>query len=232
VRETVEAVRECLAAGGSGKTAEGAPAVSLTALARDLKLDKNSVHHRVKKATAPGYLANLETRRGKPAQIVLADPLPEEGEILPLPAALECWSDFRGDSQEGVYLASGGNGHLVINQGVTEGAQEGIPPSDIHPPENGSNTPTAASTPSNGDGAAWGPFSRYPRDDVEPVCDRCGVPGSDVHGQLIRAHGGLFHPRCATEERAKGPWRGRTREVPPDRRPALGPPGDSLDDLK
>jgi hypothetical protein len=66
----------------------------------------------------------------------------------------------------------------------------------------------------------------------EPACQRCGCPGSPVHGQLIRAHGGLFHPRCATEERAKGPWRGRTREVPPDRRPALGPPGDSLDDLK
>jgi hypothetical protein len=68
----------------------------------------------------------------------------------------------------------------------------------------------------------------------EPVCQRCGVPGGPVHGQLIRAGqggaAGHYHPRCWTEERTKGPL--RRREVPPDRRPALGPEGDSLDDFK
>jgi hypothetical protein len=63
---------------------------------------------------------------------------------------------------------------------------------------------------------------------------RCGVPGSPVHGQLIRAGqggaAGHYHPRCWTEERTKGPL--RRREVPPDRRPGLGPAGDSLDDFK
>jgi curved DNA-binding protein CbpA len=68
----------------------------------------------------------------------------------------------------------------------------------------------------------------------EPVCQRCGIPGGPVHGQLIRAGqggaAGHYHPRCWTEERTKGPL--RRREVPPDRRPALGPLGDSLDDFK
>jgi hypothetical protein len=65
----------------------------------------------------------------------------------------------------------------------------------------------------------------------EPICQRCGVPGSVVLGQLIRAGldgaAGHFHQRCWTEERTRGP----RRHVPPDRRPGLGPEGDSLDDL-
>jgi hypothetical protein len=67
--------------------------------------------------------------------------------------------------------------------------------------------------------------------DDEPACRRCRIPAG-AHGELIAcgANGsaGLYHQRCWTEERTKGP---RRREVPPDRRPALGPPGDSLDDL-
>jgi hypothetical protein len=68
----------------------------------------------------------------------------------------------------------------------------------------------------------------------EPVCRRCGIPGNATHGQLIRAGrdgaAGHYHPRCWTEERIRGPF--RRREVPLDRRPALGPLGDSLDDLQ
>src|SRR5262249_17362187 len=114
VRETVEAVRKCLAAGGRGQTADGDPTVSLTALAKKLKLDKNSVHHRVKKAIVAGYLANQETRKGKAAQIVLAEALPEEIEVLPDPAVLECWSHYGGDVPGEAYPRPGGNGHLHI----------------------------------------------------------------------------------------------------------------------
>jgi hypothetical protein len=125
VRETVEVVRKCLAAGGSGQTADGAPTVSLTALAKELKLDKNSVHHRVRKATAAGYLANQERQKGKPAQIVLAEPLPEEREVLPAPRALECWSHYGGGVPGEAYQRVDGNGHLHVNQGVREGCQGG-----------------------------------------------------------------------------------------------------------
>ena len=59
----------------------------------------------------------------------------------------------------------------------------------------------------------------------EPVCRRCGVPATVHYGALIECghngSAGLFHARCWTDERTKGPLR----------KPALGPPGDSLDDL-
>jgi hypothetical protein len=81
VRETVEAVKECL-------DDTGAAAISMTALARELELDKNSVHHRVRKAITAGYLENQEDKRGKPARIVLGEPLPGEREILPPPGVM------------------------------------------------------------------------------------------------------------------------------------------------
>jgi hypothetical protein len=86
VRETVEAVKRCLGNGGGD--------VSLTALAKALRLDKNSVHHRVGKAIKAGYLLNNQERRGKPAQIVLGEPLPEEQDLLPAPEALECGGEY------------------------------------------------------------------------------------------------------------------------------------------
>src|SRR5262249_8859285 len=69
--------------------------------------------------------------------------------------------------------------------------------------------------------------------DDESVCQRCGIPVNATCGQLIRAGrdgaAGHYHPRCWTEERTKGPWQRRSSA---DRRPALGPEGDSLDDLR
>jgi hypothetical protein len=66
----------------------------------------------------------------------------------------------------------------------------------------------------------------------DPICRRCGVPSSEMFGPLIpcgaNGSAGLYHLRCWTEERT----RAQRRHVSPDRRPALGPPGDSLDDLQ
>jgi hypothetical protein len=60
----------------------------------------------------------------------------------------------------------------------------------------------------------------------EPVCKRCGVPAG-AYGKLIACgpagSAGLYHQRCWTEERT-----GRRTA----NKPALGPLGDSLDDLK
>src|SRR3984893_6711956 len=36
----------------------------------------------------PGYLVNLEIRRGRPARIVLGDPMPEMVKLLPAPGEL------------------------------------------------------------------------------------------------------------------------------------------------
>jgi hypothetical protein len=80
LRETVQAVRELLDA-----QVPGQPGVSVTQLAQRLALDKAAASRRQKVACDRGYLRNLETQRGKPARLVLGDPLPDDLEILPTP---------------------------------------------------------------------------------------------------------------------------------------------------
>src|SRR5262249_21699249 len=52
------------------------------------KLNKSAVSRRVAAALDAGVLRNLEDRKGKPARLVLGDPLPEEIELLPRPERL------------------------------------------------------------------------------------------------------------------------------------------------
>ena len=71
VRELVEAVA------GSEEP------LSIAQLANLLGLDKSATSRRWQNARARGYVKNLEEKKGKPARIVLADPLPDDVEILP-----------------------------------------------------------------------------------------------------------------------------------------------------
>jgi hypothetical protein len=52
----------------------------------------------------------------------------------------------------------------------------------------------------------------------EPVCRRCGIPAG-AFGEIVpcgpNGSAGLYHLRCWTDERTKGPLR----------KPPLGPPG-------
>lgn len=65
--------------------------VSVIEIAKVLKLDKSAASRRVAEAVSRGYLANSETRKGRPARIVLGEPLPGNIEILPHPNKLgEC----------------------------------------------------------------------------------------------------------------------------------------------
>jgi hypothetical protein len=57
-------------------------------LAAKLVLDKSVTSRRVREATDRGYLVNLESRRGRPARIILGDPMPEMVKLLPEPAEL------------------------------------------------------------------------------------------------------------------------------------------------
>jgi hypothetical protein len=67
--------------------------LSIAALATMLGLDKSATSRRWQAARAGGYLKNLEERKGRPARIVLGDPLPDEVEILPsLARLIECCS--------------------------------------------------------------------------------------------------------------------------------------------
>jgi hypothetical protein len=73
VRETVHAV--------AGAGLENG--ISIAKLAQVLKVDKAAASRRWGRAKAGGYLKNLEDKRGKPARIVLAEPLPEDVQVLP-----------------------------------------------------------------------------------------------------------------------------------------------------
>ena len=74
VRETVEKLARLLSDEES---------VTIAKLAEELELDKSSTWRRVKSAIDRGYVKNLEDRRGRPARLVLGDPLPDDIEILP-----------------------------------------------------------------------------------------------------------------------------------------------------
>lgn len=76
LRETVRAVEEL-------QSEAGADGVSMTVLGQRLQLDKSSTSRRAKDAIAKGYLKNLEDKRGRPARLVIGDPLPEEITVLP-----------------------------------------------------------------------------------------------------------------------------------------------------
>ena len=82
IRETVETVARLLAAPGiDGR-------LTFRQISDALELAPSSGKWRIDRAIALGYLVNDETRRGQPARIHLGDPLPEEQEALPPPAAL------------------------------------------------------------------------------------------------------------------------------------------------
>jgi hypothetical protein len=69
----------------------GKAEVSVTEIGKALKLDRSAASRRVADATTRGYLANNETRKGRPARITLGDPLPSDRQILPHPDELaEC----------------------------------------------------------------------------------------------------------------------------------------------
>ena len=94
IRETVQAV--------STLQADSPQGVSLPKLAKVLNIDKSAGSRRVKDAESKGYLVNLEDQKGKPARLVLGDPLPEDAELLPAPENLECCSvaDQKGGIQK------------------------------------------------------------------------------------------------------------------------------------
>ncbi len=89
VRETVAAVQTLLA--------DGHPEASLRQIAHALGLDKSAAARRIATAVQLGYLRNLEDRKGRPARLILGEPLPESVSILPSCEVLHCCSVDRGD---------------------------------------------------------------------------------------------------------------------------------------
>jgi hypothetical protein len=81
VRDAVTAISELA-------TKAGCNGVSLTELAEKLGLDKSTTSRRANDAIARGYLRNLEEKKGRPARLVIGDPLPADVEVLPTVATL------------------------------------------------------------------------------------------------------------------------------------------------
>lgn len=74
--------------------------VSVGQVAKQLNIDKSAASRRVQSAIKAGYLQNLETKKGRPARLVLGDPLPNEQTILPTLDRLRCCSVD--DESEGI----------------------------------------------------------------------------------------------------------------------------------
>ena len=72
-RETVRAVEHL-------DNGEGA---TVRAIAARLNLDRSAAQRRAHSARERGYVTNLEEKRGRPARYAIADPLPDELELLP-----------------------------------------------------------------------------------------------------------------------------------------------------
>ena len=89
VRETVERRRFLVASGESE--------VSQADLRSRLKLDKSAISRRVAEALDRGYLRNLEDKKGRPARLIMGDPLPDELDVLPTPERLRGCAVVQGD---------------------------------------------------------------------------------------------------------------------------------------
>jgi hypothetical protein len=74
--------------------------MDLSMLANHLHLDKSPTSRRVAIAIQHGYLKNLEDGKGRPARLVLGEPLPEDIELLPRAEVLQ-----RCSVEAGVYTS-------------------------------------------------------------------------------------------------------------------------------
>jgi hypothetical protein len=79
VRETVEVVKKLK------KSPAWSGGVPQSEVKKILGLDKGTVSRRIGHAIGLGYLLNEEERQGRPARLILGDPLPDEVEVLPRP---------------------------------------------------------------------------------------------------------------------------------------------------
>jgi hypothetical protein len=116
VRETVEAIADLIA--------EGAVEVRQTDLRSALKLDRSVISRRVAAALDGGFLKNLEERKGRPARLVLGDPLPENREVMPTPDRL-AGERLHDCVRDGVDKMGGPPLHDAREERVERGATDG-----------------------------------------------------------------------------------------------------------
>ncbi|MBA3688917.1 MAG: hypothetical protein H0W81_08835 [Chloroflexi bacterium] len=84
VRQVVEAVAQVRARGHNHATHEQMGEV--------LGIDRSAAGRRARHAISLGLLTNEETKRGRPARLVVGTPLPDQQQVLPPPDALANWA--------------------------------------------------------------------------------------------------------------------------------------------
>jgi hypothetical protein len=91
VRETVQSVEKLIKEGDR-------ESVTIKQVSAELELEYQPTHRRVSMALDAEYLKNLEERKGRPARLVVGDPLPKDREVLPEPGELNVftYSGFTG----------------------------------------------------------------------------------------------------------------------------------------
>ncbi len=87
--------------------------VTIKMVAERLSLDESAAYRRVRAAMEKGYLKNLEPRRGCPAKLQTAEPLPEDAELLPSVDALKACR-VAGDSEGSDPVQSSGKRALRL----------------------------------------------------------------------------------------------------------------------
>jgi hypothetical protein len=143
VRETVEAVKRLR------EDTKGEP-VTVTELARELRLDRSAVSRRVRTAKDRGYLRDLEENQRKPSRLVLGDDLPDDLQILPSLGDVRASVQKRASSNARLDEAhephsNGRNSDDAYKACSRARVQEGI---EYHPPPVGSE-PGEADIPSD-----------------------------------------------------------------------------------
>jgi hypothetical protein len=88
IREIVETTARLIA--------EGREEVRQADLKAVLNLDKSAISRRVAAALDGGFLKNLEDRKGRPARLVVGDPLPANRDVLPVPDCLTSSDQLHG----------------------------------------------------------------------------------------------------------------------------------------
>lgn len=125
IRATVEMVRDTIGAGQES--------VSISELSTKLGLHKSTVTRRVRDACADGYLRNQEDRRGRPARLILGDPLPDEGHVLPSPKDVgleKICSDIPSETVQHCNAANGQMGLATAIDGPDNSPQQMLSRSD------------------------------------------------------------------------------------------------------
>jgi hypothetical protein len=172
IREVVEATARLLA--------EGRVEVRQADLKGALKLDKSAISRRVAGAMDGGFLKNLEDRKGRPARLVMGDPLPANQEVLPAPDDL-----IDSDRLHGCAVDLGDRTAPAPQAKTTDAADQQCET----PPSNGhcAIVPFDLLAPPDADDAITGKASR---------CAYCGKDGATLYASYGGSASVWLHRSC------------------------------------